>query len=113
MNDYFPLPGGRLIHSYEIIVTLLQETVPWMRAYRLLQERDDRIVLTAVPLVAPTDAQLRRLHAAVAAVLGQGVEFHVRLVPEILLEENGKFRVSRSMLRSNYDGIDWNSRQSH
>lgn len=113
MDDYFPLPGGRLIHSSEISVIVVQETVPWMRAYRLLQERSDRIVLTAVPLVAPTDSELRRLHAAVAAVVGQGVDFQVRLVPEIRLEDNGKFRVSRSVLQSNYDGIDWNSQQSH
>lgn len=112
MIDYFPLPGGRLIHPYEIVAILLQDAEPWLRAYRLLQDRGDRIVLNALPSVAPTSSQLSRLHTAVAAVLGQGVEFQVRLVSEIAVEESGKFRLARSLLRSNYDGIDWNSQHS-
>jgi hypothetical protein len=31
----------------------------------------------------------------------------VEVVPEIDLERTGKFRVSRSMVRSAYDQIDW------
>lgn len=109
MIDYFPLPGGRMLHPYEIVVVILRETAPWMRAYRLLQERRDRIVLNAVASVAPSQAQLLVLHAAVTRVLGPEVEFDVQLVDDMHLERTGKFRASRSLVRSAYDGIDWTS----
>ena len=34
------------------------------------------------------------------------------LVPEIPLEVTGKFRVSRSLVASAYDGIDWDRRRA-
>jgi phenylacetate-CoA ligase len=107
MVDYFPLPNGRVIHPYEIVLILMREGAPWLRSYRLLQEREDRVLLYAVASVEPTRFQLDRLATAITAVLGRDVEFQVRLVPEIQLEESGKFRISRSLVRSNYDGIDW------
>jgi hypothetical protein len=36
----------------------------------------------------------------------------VVLVPEIPLEVTGKFRVSRSLVESAYDGIDWDHRRA-
>jgi hypothetical protein len=80
----------------------------WIRQYQLIQEREDRIALRVVPLVTPTTQELVRLKQSVITVLGQGVEFDVILVPEIQFEPNGKFRVSRSLVKSAYDGIDWN-----
>ena len=44
--------------------------------------------------------------------LGPGIEFQVFLVPEIPLDANGKFRVSRSLVDSAYDGIDWELRRA-
>jgi phenylacetate-CoA ligase len=106
MIDYFPLPGGRMIHPYEIVLALLQEA-PWIRQYQLIQEREDRIALRVVPSITPTPQELARLKEAVSKLLGRDVEFRVVLVPEIQLEPNGKFRVSRSFVKSAYDGIDW------
>jgi phenylacetate-CoA ligase len=105
MLDYFPLPGGRMIHPYEI--SLLYLASNWIRQYQLTQEREDRVVLRVVPHRTPTIQELAQLEESVIAVLGQGVEFQVILVPEIRLEPTGKFRVSRSLVRSAYDGIDW------
>jgi hypothetical protein len=60
-----------------------------------------------VPSITPTPQELARLKEAVSKLLGRDVEFRVVLVPEIQLEPNGKFRVSRSFVKSAYDGIDW------
>jgi phenylacetate-CoA ligase len=110
MIDYFLLPDGRALHPYEIVVPLIDTS--WIRQYRLVQEREDRVVLQAAPSLAPSPRQLASLEEAVSARLGQGVEFQVVLVPEIQIEVNGKFRVSRSLVRSAYDGIDWDNPQT-
>ncbi|MGE5446092.1 MAG: phenylacetate--CoA ligase family protein [Ignavibacteriales bacterium] len=107
MIDYFLLPGGRIIHPYEITVPSLLGA-GWIRQYQLIQEQEDRITLRVVPSTTPTTQELTRLKQSVITVLGQAVEFHVILVPEIQFEPNGKFRVSRSLVKSAYDGIDWN-----
>ena len=107
MIDYFPLPRGRLLHPYEIVLVLMHDAVQWLRQYQLLQEREDRVLLYAVPSRPPTSAELHQLEESVAPVLGSEVEFQIVLVPEIQLERSGKFRVSRSLVRSAYDGIDW------
>ncbi len=49
---------------------------------------------------------------AARACLGPGVEFQVLLVGEMPVEVNGKFRVSRSLVESVYDGIDWERRRA-
>jgi phenylacetate-CoA ligase len=108
MIDYFQLPGGRVMHPYQIVFGLMSDTIRWMRAYRLVQEREDRVVLLAVAWQTPSDDELQRVRRSLSAALGPDVEFDVRLVPELELERTGKFRVSRSMVRSAYDGLAWN-----
>jgi len=107
MIDYFALPSGRIIHPYEIVLLLLQQENSWIRQYQLIQEQADRIVLRVVPSTPPQRQEVALLEKKVTALLGQGVNFHVSLVPEIRLEPSGKFRVSRSLVQSAYDGIDW------
>jgi phenylacetate-CoA ligase len=107
MIDYFPLPGGRVIHPYEIVLILVHNASSWIRQYQLIQEREDRVILRVVPSTTPAPQELVQLEESVTAVLGQGVEFQVILVPEIQLEPSGKFRVSRSLVNSAYDGIGW------
>jgi phenylacetate-CoA ligase len=111
MIDYFPLPGGRAIHPYEIVLILLHDAASWIRQYQLVQEREDRIVLRVAPSTIPSPQQLASLEETVTPLLGQGVKFQVVLVPEIQVEPSGKFRVSRSFVQSAYDGIDWDDRQ--
>jgi phenylacetate-CoA ligase len=107
MIDYFPLPGGSMIHPYEIGVETTLNKAQWIRQYQLVQEREDLIVLRVVPSVHPSPQELSRMQESAAAILGQGVEFRVLLVPEIQLELSGKFRVFRSLVKSGYDGINW------
>ena len=110
MIDYFPLPGGRMIHPYEILFTIVHDLTSWIRQYQLIQEREDRIILRVVPSTTPTPQEIIRLEDSVATLLGQGVEFQVILVPEIQIEPGGKFRVSRSLVKSAYDGTNWDQR---
>jgi phenylacetate-CoA ligase len=102
MSDYFPLPQGRMIHPDEII-GILHSKAPWIREYQLLQEREDLTVLRVVPSVSPSPQELSLMQEPVTKLLGQGVEFRVVLVPEIQLEPSGKFRISRSLVKSVYD----------
>ena len=104
MIDYFPLPDGRELHPYEIVSVVVDS--PWIRQYRLLQERVDRIVLQVVPATTPSAAEVALLEQRVGTVVGREVAFVVRIVSEIALEPGGKFRVSRSLVRSRYDDID-------
>ena len=112
MLDYFPLPGGRMMHPYEITGTHLLGAVSWIRQYQLIQEQVDRVILWVVPNTTPTNQELVQLEESVKSLLGEGVEFRVILVSEIQLEPNGKFRVSRSLVKSAYDGIDWDQQQT-
>ncbi len=112
MIDYFPLPGGRVIHPYDIVVKIVREASPWIRQYQLTQEREDRIVLQVVPSSNTPPQRIAEFTQSVTASLGRDVTFHVMLVPEIHLEPSGKFRVSRSLVKSAYDGIDWERSQS-
>lgn len=103
MIDYFPLPGGRVIHPYDLVLTILPRSAPWMRQYQLVQEREDRITLRVATLTPPSPADVAVVEEAVRARLGPDVAFNVSLVPEIRMEANGKFRVSRSLVRSAHD----------
>jgi phenylacetate-CoA ligase len=105
MIDYFPLPDGRLVHPYEIVARF-RDAAPWIRQYQLLQERTDRVVLRAVATDAPSAERIAAVAAAISALLGPAVAVAVTVVPEIPLEPSGKFRVSRSLVRSAYEAAD-------
>lgn len=108
MIDYFPLPDGRVLHPYEIVTRVVLGPNPWIRQYQLTQERIDRIVLRIVPAGAAPADQVAALRDSIARLLGPTVTFEVSLVEKIPLETTGKFRVSRSLVRSAYDNIAWN-----
>jgi phenylacetate-CoA ligase len=98
--DYFPLSDGRWLHPYMIGDVLSREAGWWLRQYQVTQERTDRVVLRAVAVPTPTPPRLAELTAAVSAVLGPGIEFHVQLVPDLAVEPSGKFRVYRSLVHN-------------
>lgn len=112
MLDYFPLANGRLFHPYELVMIILDHGTRWIGQYQLTQERRDRVVLQVVPRLTPSPEDIAGLERAACETLGPGVEFQVVLVPEIPLEVTGKFRVSRSLVESAYDGIDWDRRRA-
>jgi len=113
MLDYFPLPGDKIIHPYEIVSILINNPLAhWIQQYRLIQEKLDRIVLEVIPQLTPSSEEIIKLEEYIRPSLGKDVEFKVILVPEIKLEPNGKFRVSRSFVRSEYDRIDEDFQQT-
>lgn len=118
MVDYFHLPGGRLLHPYEIPARTMEAVraltggsrrhenpFPWLREYQYVQEREDRVVLRFVPAAEPPEAELRAIEAAVRALLGPGVEFETVAERRLDADANGKFRVYRSLVASPYDGV--------
>jgi len=107
MLDYFPLVDGRVLHPYEVVAVILAQAARWLGQYQLTQERADRVVLRVVPLSPPSPAEVADLERAARAILGSGIEFQARVVDRMPFEPNGKFRVSRSLVVSVYDGIDW------
>jgi phenylacetate-CoA ligase len=107
MIDYFHLPRGRIIHPYEITQILKRDADSWIRQHQLIQEREDRIILQVVPSFTPSPQEILKLKESVNTLLGQGVEFQIILVSEIEIDQIGKFRVSRSLVQSAYDGIEW------
>jgi phenylacetate-CoA ligase len=107
MIDYFTLPDGRMVHPYEIVAILRNDAAFWTRQYQVIQERVDRITMNIVPSFTPQPERVALLEKSVSDLLGQGVESRVVFVPEIQLEATGKFRVFRSLVQSDYDGIDW------
>jgi phenylacetate-CoA ligase len=104
MIDYFPLPDGRAMHPYEIIGGILHDRATWARQCQLVQERSDLVVLRLVPFKMPAEQRLAEIRQRAARLLGERVQFRIDFVPELGLEPSGKFRVARSMVRSNYDG---------
>ena len=112
MLDYFPLANGRLLHPYELVMMIITRGTRWIGQYQLTQERRDRVILRVVPRLSPSPEEISWFERAARERLGPGIEFQVVLVPEIPLEVNGKFRVSRSLVESAYDGIDWDRRRA-
>ncbi|MGH7230240.1 MAG: phenylacetate--CoA ligase family protein, partial [Nitrospiraceae bacterium] len=100
--DYFRLPGGRVLHPYELAVAagLLRGRVPWIREYQVIQERMDRIAMRVVPFQTPSSPQIAALTIPAQALLGPAVQFHLELVPEIPFDPSGKFRVYQPLERS-------------
>jgi phenylacetate-CoA ligase len=107
MVDYFPLPDGRLLHPFSLTTPML-EAHSWIRQYQLTQERTDHIVLRVVPWSQPTSPQLlETLRQQYAQSLGPQVTLDIRLLDKLSPEPSGKFRLSRSLVRSLYDEVDW------
>ena len=103
MNDYFPLPDGRRLHPYRIGTAVWAPSFEWMHQYQVVQEKCNRVVMRIVARRNPTDDEISALARAVGDVLGPEVEFAVNLVDDIHDEINGKYRIYRSLVESDYD----------
>ncbi len=106
VQDYLPLANGRLFNPSELVPLMLEHPRPWVAQHQLIQERADRVVLRIVPLAPPPAEAIAALERGARERLGPGIELQVLLVPEIPLDTNGKFQVSRSLVESIYDPIE-------
>jgi phenylacetate-CoA ligase len=100
MLDYFRLPGGRLVHPYELGDPLVDEAGSWLRRFQLVQEAENLVVLTVVPSRSPSAQELAVVQRIAAAAFGPEVRFRVAFVDAIPAERSGKFRVYQSVLGS-------------
>ena len=92
MLDFFRLPGGRLVHPYEIIDGIENDRIEWIRQHQLVQERIDQIVLSFVPVGDVRPARIAEFERFATGVVGPGVEICVQPVSEIAPGEGDKFR---------------------
>ena len=106
MLDYFHLANDRWLHPYELVVSMMADGLGWINRYQLVHERADRIVLRLVPASGATAGRIAEFERSAAELVGPGVTVEVVIVPEIAPNSGGKFRVSRSLVRSNYDDLD-------
>jgi phenylacetate-CoA ligase len=100
--DFFTLPGGRVLHPYDILASLISGGDGWIRQYQLLQERTDRIVLRVQPVERSVAEQVARVERSVERLLGPEVSFQVQLLDELPLEPSGKFRPCRSLVSGSH-----------
>ena len=49
MVDFFRLPGGQWLHPYRLIENMDADGVDRIRQYRLVRQREDRILFKVVP----------------------------------------------------------------
>jgi phenylacetate-CoA ligase len=103
MIDHFLLPGGRVLHPWELMTDLVNPNI--VREYQLLQESESRVLLRIVPQRSLSEAEVRALREPMERILGRLVTFELRLVDRIPLEVTGKFRSSRSLVHSAYDNF--------
>lgn len=106
MHDYFHLPGHRVIHPDRIVVGMMKTDAAWIRQFQVLQEREDRVVLSIWPMRDAPREGLARIERCARDVLGPEVHFDIRLVDELFFESSGKFRFCRSLVDSPPEGID-------
>jgi len=97
--DYFTMPDGSLLHPYELTEAIKDRGLAWVGQYQLVQESVRRIVLRAVPVKPPTEDDIISMKRSVERVVGKGVSFEIEIVDDLRLEERGKFRVYRSLVR--------------
>lgn len=102
MNDFFPLADGRVLHPYLIGSAVWQPSLEWMHQYQVIQERRDRVLMRIVPLRPPQPADVAELERVIGEVLGPMVELELEFVDDIPEEPNGKFRIYRSLVESEY-----------
>lgn len=100
--DYLRLPGGRDLFASALAI-IVYKHAPWIERYEIVQEREDNVVLRAVPEVPPRPEELRKLKDLALERVGAGVEFRIDLVQDIQPGPGGKFRIFRTKLGSPYD----------
>ncbi len=114
MFDLFPLPGGGAIHPYEII-NMLGREAPWIREFRVVQERIDCVRVRFVSNEIPSAEQeasvllaLDRLLEIRAVGKPTDVPFDLSLDRVDRFEEplTAKLRACRSLVSSSYSSVD-------
>ncbi|MFC1884915.1 phenylacetate--CoA ligase family protein [Thermodesulfobacteriota bacterium] len=108
IHDYFILPGGP-IHPNEITIPIVMNSGSWIDRYRIIQESEKKVKLYIKPLREAREDELEFIRNVALKKLGDRIDFRIEIVEELPFDPSGKFRISRSMVRSHLDGIEWKS----
>jgi phenylacetate-coenzyme A ligase PaaK-like adenylate-forming protein len=90
--DYFALPGGELLHPYQLVPPLLDVGAAWIRQFQMAQEDGHSLTLRLIPKGTIGAEKLDQVRAALRPILG-AAELRIRLVDELHPEPTGKFRL--------------------
>jgi phenylacetate-CoA ligase len=107
MVDFFRLPDGRWLHPYRLIENLDRDGTDWVRQYRLIQEREDRIVFSFVPAAGFAPERLAAFVDHAREAVGSAVAIEARPVDRLDPGPGGKFRPARSLLAGEHRAPDW------
>ena len=107
MLDLFRLPGGRLLHPYEILADLKEDAFRWVRHYQLVQEAEDRVLFVMVPGPEFDQARLAEFERRAARALGAEAQLRTELVERIEPGPGGKFHLARSLVTGAGDEAAW------
>jgi phenylacetate-CoA ligase len=94
--DMFPLPGGRQMHPYALVRSLVR--VAGVRQYHILQEELDFIRVRLVGLDSMTENDQWAIAAQLEEECGPNVRVELEAVDEIRPEPNRKFRPYQSLV---------------
>jgi phenylacetate-CoA ligase len=107
--DFFRLPDGRWMHPYRMIENLDRDGTEWVWQYRLIQQREDRILFQLVPRTGFAPERLSEFVDYAREAVGPGVEIETRLLEELDPEPGGKFRPARSLIAGAHRAPDWDA----
>jgi len=99
--DFLSLPHGREVFASTLDHTI-QNNSSWIAQYQVVQEREDKVLLRAIPLRKPEREEWKALIRSMERFLGQEVRFSMEIVDDLAPDPGGKLRVLRSLLRSEY-----------
>jgi len=100
--DFLRLPHGREVFA-SVLDHTIQDHSSWMAQYQVVQEREDKVLLWAIPLRKPEPGECKALIRCMERFLGSEVQFDLQLMDDLPPGPGGKFRILRSLLRSEYD----------
>jgi phenylacetate-CoA ligase len=104
-------PCGEPWSTIHTVEGRMRDLLDWLQEFRFIQERRDRIVVQMVA-PSPPPGGLARIAATLTERLEPGVELALELVSHIDPGPGGKFRMARSFVDPDYDGIDWDRRRT-
>lgn len=89
--DYLHLPGGRRVHPYVITRWIAEREADWVFQHQIVQTEADRVRLSILASRTPRKADLERLRAVGASVVGDDVRFELGVVDQLPRPARGKF----------------------
>jgi phenylacetate-CoA ligase len=96
--EYFALDDGRVLHPYELYAAIPDNT--WIRQYQLLQLSLQSFRLDVVLARPVSDGLRQESQRRVAALLGEGTDFHINIVTRLGSGKERKLRAFRSLVES-------------